>query len=528
MKKFTIILSIAAFICTFPMTSCQNILEKAIEGQLPSSQVSYKDLSMMYEPVSGVYAKCRSFDLISWGDRCVDEFRTDFIAKGNGINNQPAMEPVLEKYQYNNTDWFVYQPWDRFYGIINRANTAMLELDKFKQFCTSPGDIKLNDQYRAEIRFWRALAYFRAARYYGNICWFDKNIASIDLRLAPRKEVYDWLIGEIKDFREKLPSDHPNKLVKKGGLTRWAADMLLAKAAADVQDYTTMEQAAGEIVKSGLFSLYPDYYEMLSVNGQLCDENILELQYYYFNTNATFTNIDQWYVSPGMATTITGKVAVGGTNKFPAGWGFSIPSQKYVDLMVKRGETVRLTSSIIYPSTTTPKGDQIGVMNANIIALINKYRTENLPNGVVNAYCFKGFMESVDRKITNLQYGGYNNIRIFRYADALLLYAEALVQKNGAGAGDQYLNLVRKRANLASLLGANIDQINEERGIELAQEWGGDRFFDLVRTGKTSELGSNFTKGEDEFFPTPQVQIDNQPGLTQPPVSGLFPKTFGN
>jgi len=528
MKKLNIIISISAFICIFSITGCEKFLDKPIEGQIPSHDVDYADLSQMYMPVAGIYATCRSFKLISWADRCVDVFRGDFIVKGNGINNQPAMESVLEKYQYNNTEWFVSGPWDRDYAIINEAETALKELDKFRENCTSSSDLALNDQYKAEIRFFRALAYWRAARYYGNICYFDKNIASIDLRLSPREEAYDWIIGEIKDFREDLPTEHPNQLTRKGAVTRWAADMLLAKAAADVQDYTTMEQAAGEIVNSGLFSLHPDYSEMLSVNGELCDENIFELQYYYFNDDATETNIDQWYPCLGMSTRITAKVPVLGNYRMQGGWGFGIPSKKYVDLMVNRGETVRLTKSIIYPKSYTPKGDSIGAMNANVLTLIAHYEDENLPNGVVKAFLFKFFMESEDRKIENRRYGGYNNIRIFRYADALLLYAEALVHNNGAGAGDQYVNLVRARAGLPPLSGATIDQIIEERGIELAQEWGGDRFFDLVRLGKTSELGANFTPGEDEFFPTPQKQIDNQPGLSEPPVSGLFPTTFGD
>lgn len=527
MKKLNIIISITAFICIFSITGCEDFLDKPIEGQLPSSEISYNDLSRMYEPVAGIYGTCRSQSLISWADRCIELFRGDFIVKGNGINNQPAMEQVLEKYNYNNTEWFVMQPWDRDYQIINKANTAMLELDKFKEFCSTSSELELNDQYRAEIRFWRALAYWRAARYYGNIAWFDKEITSLDLRLSPREEVYAWIIGELKDLREDLPDEHPNKLANRGGLTRWAADMLLAKAAADVQDYSTMEQAAGEIVSSGLFSLHPDYSELLNVNGELCDENILELQYYYFNESATETNIDQWYVSQAMATQIRAKVPVEGNYAMQGGWNFSIPSQKYVDLMVTRGETTRLEKSIIYPNSITPKGDTIKGQSNNLKALIAKYREENLPNGVVEAWIFKDFLESEDRTVTHRRYGGYNNIRIFRHADALLLYAEALVHNNGAGAGDQYVNLVRERANMPLLSNATIDQILEERGIELAQEWGGDRFFDLVRLGKTSELGSNFTLGEDEFFMTPKAQIDNHPGLAEPPVSGLFPTTFG-
>jgi len=527
MKKLNILISIAAIIGIFSMTGCEDFLDKPIEGQVPSSDVDYTDLTSMYMPVAGVYAACRSFQLISWADRCVDEFRTDFIVKGNGINNQPAMETVLEKYQYNNADWFVYQPWNRDYAIINKAETAMLELDKFRENCSTAGELALNDQYKAEIRFFRAIAYWRAARYYGNICYFDKTIASIDLRLSPREEVYDWIIGEVKDLREDLPTGHPNQLANKGAVTRWAADMLLAKAAADVQDYTTMQEAAGDIVNNGPFSLHPDYLEMHQVLGQLSDENIFELQYYRFD-DGTETNIDQWYVCLAMSTRIEAKVDVLGNFIMQGGWGFGIPSKKYVDLMVNRGETTRLTRSIIYPARMTLKGDSIGALNANIRALMDKYEAENLPNGIERAFLFKFFLESEDRDVENRRYAGYNNIRIFRYADALLLYAEALVHNGGAGAGDTYVNMVRARANMTPFSGATIDDIIEERGIELAQEWGGDRFFDLVRLGKTSELGSNFTPGEDEFFPTPQAQIDNHPGLVEDPVSGLFPTTWGD
>ncbi len=526
MKRLNLFISITALIFIFS-TSCEDFLDKPIEGQLPLSDVDYTNLSNMYQPVAGILGTSRSYSLISWPDGCIERFRTDFVVKGNGIGNQAAMEAVLEKYQYTNVDWFVMQPWSRVYGIIKKANTALEELDKFRENCSTESEVALNDQYKAEIRFIRALAYFRGARFYGDICWFDTDIASIDLRLSPRDEVYAWLIGEIKDFREDLPSEHPNKLERKGGITKWAADMLLAKAAADIQDYTTMEQASGEIVKSGLFNLYPDYYDLFTVNAELCDENIFELQYYYFNEDGTKADINQWYNYAGMSTTITGAVEVAGTTKMRGGWGFSIPSKKFVDLMENRGETVRLTRDIIYPNSVSPRGDQIGSLNGKIKALMQKYEDENLPNGIVRAYTCKWFMESVDRNVDDLKYGGYNNVRVYRYADALLLYAEALVHNNGVGTGDQYVNMVRERAGLAPLTGATIDQIIEERGIELAMEWGGDRFFDLVRLGKTSELGPNFTPGEDEFFMTPQEQIDIQPGLAEPPVSGLFPTTFG-
>ncbi len=143
--------------------------------------------------------------------------------------------------------------------------------------------------------------------------------------------------------------------------------------------------------------------------------------------------------------------------------------------------------------------------------------------GAAEAYWFKNYLPFEQQTSGRFQYGGWNNVRIFRYAEALLLYAEALIHVNGPGAGDAYINEVRERADMQSITGADIDDVIDERAAELAFEWGADRFFDLVRLDRTDKLGPNFVSGQHEFFPIPTVQIDLQPGLAEPPVSGLFP-----
>jgi len=280
-----------------------------------------------------------------------------------------------------------------------------------------------------------------------------------------------------------------------------------------------MLTASKAIYDSGLFSLYPDFYYLFKKQGQLCNENIFELQETDFGLAAgNTTNIDQYYVCHGIKQ--SGGKKFDGT-AFVSGWGFSMPTQKYVDFMQSRGEGIRFTTSIIYPNTKTQDGDSIGNIPPDLQALLDRYNQ----NGPVaaEAFLFKGYLPFNQQTQGRYQYGGFNNVRVFRYADALLLYAEALVHINGAGAGDGPLNEVRERANMDPISGATIDDILDERGAELEFEWGCDRFFDLIRLDKTEELGPNFTKGEDEFYPIPTAQIDLQPGLAEPAVSGLIP-----
>ena len=112
-------------------------------------------------------------------------------------------------------------------------------------------------------------------------------------------------------------------------------------------------------------------------------------------------------------------------------------------------------------------------------------------------------------------YGTNNNVRIFRYAEVLLMNSEAKVRQGKNG--DYGINEVRKRANMPVLTNATIDQILDERRMELCAEWG-IRYQDLVRTGKAAEVLGK--KGWDEsktYWPVPQSQIDELPGLKEEP-----------
>jgi hypothetical protein len=104
-------------------------------------------------------------------------------------------------------------------------------------------------------------------------------------------------------------------------------------------------------------------------------------------------------------------------------------------------------------------------------------------------------------------YGANNNIHMLRYAEVLLMNAEAKIHKGQSG--DAEINEVRQRVKLAPLAGANLQQLLDERHAELICEWWGERFNDLLRTDQAATvLAPAFQKGKSEYIPIPQAQED--------------------
>lgn len=103
-------------------------------------------------------------------------------------------------------------------------------------------------------------------------------------------------------------------------------------------------------------------------------------------------------------------------------------------------------------------------------------------------------------------YGANNNVRMLRYAEVLLMNAEAKIRKGQSG--DDQINDVRHRAGLTPLTGASLQQLLDERHAEFICEWWGERFNDLLRTGQAATVLPGFVTGKSEYLPIPQAQED--------------------
>lgn len=185
--------------------------------------------------------------------------------------------------------------------------------------------------------------------------------------------------------------------------------------------------------------------------------------------------------------------------------------------MLDRGETTRLETSVIFTnrgideikkdpnyavlpawvSNTTPSGD-----------VFNNYNRAMFASG-------KHYLPSDQLTPGRTDYGTNKNFICIRYAEILLMHAEALLQGGSGGiSADAAVNAVRTRAGLSTLSGVTLDQVMDEKYAELAMEWG-TRYYDMVRLGRYDELsydGRTFTENK-IFLPYPQAQVDLLPSL---------------
>jgi hypothetical protein len=126
----------------------------------------------------------------------------------------------------------------------------------------------------------------------------------------------------------------------------------------------------------------------------------------------------------------------------------------------------------------------------------------------------KQYLHSIQLTVGRNDYGAGKNFIVLRYAEILLMYAEAVTRGASATAipADEAVNLVRERANMPPLSGVTTQDVLDEKFAELAMEWG-IRYYDMIRVDNYNELsydGRTFSAG-DEYLPYPQAQVDALP-----------------
>ncbi|MBO1364419.1 RagB/SusD family nutrient uptake outer membrane protein [Prevotella sp. A2931] len=480
LKQYIYCVALAAV--TLTTTACNDFLDKDPENRVPEEDVDYTATENMYMPVSGVYAKIRT-GAMHWVILPLSIVRDDDMWSGRTDDQQLLVS--FGNYQYDNTFWGLNEMWNQYYGIIKVANAALTSLDGYAANTNDAALLATNRAYQGEVRTLRAFAYYRLTQAFGDVTILRSNSQN-DLTRSTKKLVEDYMLEDLRYAMENNKKLRPNEMEHMGAVTAYTAEMMAAKIYLNRGDYAQVEKLTDDIINSKKFTLYSDFYNLFKIPGKLCDESLFECQCTDFG-QATGDMVDagQWFVFQGPGSM--------------GGWNFIRYYADFKQWAEQRGETVRATTTFLQGGgTVTPSGD-------------------NIKDGTANDF-FNGKVYTPKNQMTpgRTKYGTGNNVRIFRYADVLLMNAEAKVRQGKNG--DVPFNEVRQRAKMVSLSSVTIDQILDERRMELAGEWG-ERYADLVRTGKAAGVLSAAGWTTDKtYYPLPFTQLSNVPALKNEPL----------
>ncbi|PPK85062.1 putative outer membrane starch-binding protein [Neolewinella xylanilytica] len=371
--------------------------------------------------------------------------------------------------------------WDWMFAGVNRATFILEFQDNI--------DFEGKEQILAEARFLRAYYNFELVKWFGPIpIKPEARFALGDENTIPRSpvsEVYDLIESDLMAAIPDLAVTAPQV----GRVSKGAAQALLGKAYLYQEEYEEAAAVLREVIESGNYTLEEDFDGIFEPAGEHGPGSVFEVQY-----------SDAEGAGFGCLQCSEGNIAVGFNGirnysgpVFDGGFSFNLPVQEAYDAF-EPGDSRRDASILDIEAWADETGATYGTGYEHTGYYNRKYLAR------------KGDTNIGDQNLTNP-----NNYRAIRYADVLLMAAEAL---NAIGQDEQareYLNRVRRRAfgdedhDISASGDALRDFILAERRLELVGE--GHRFFDLVRTGRAAAAIDGFTAGKNEVFPVPFEEI---------------------
>jgi starch-binding outer membrane protein, SusD/RagB family len=393
--------------------------------------------------------------------------------------------------------------WIGHYTGIVSANKAIDVLNR------STIDAATKNRLLGEARFLRGFYYFNLVRFFGPVPKIirvpdpsEGNSDELNTR-APVNDIYAVIIEDLQFAVDNLPMKG-DPATQTGRANKGAAQAYLAKVYMYRGNWPKVLELTDAVIASNKYSLVTDYNFIFREKpvgiqgGNNNSESIFEVQ--------TGINAGENAVSP-LFSNGQGPRGRGGWNDL--GFGFNSPTTDLVSVY-EAGDT-RRDATIIFINPTLP-APSLGTVLWDGYRIPSKDSVEN------DRYSYKAYHSPIAEspQISNSKDTKPKNIRLMRYSEVLLMYAEASAM-TGSGDGVNKLNAVRARANLGPTTPSQANIWNERR-VELAME--ADRFFDLVRTGRAATVlqahGKPFVAGKHELFPVPQAQRDLSGGrLTQ-------------
>lgn len=543
MNQFKALTYSALALATLSLSSCNDWLTEETPGTTKVSEF-FTSLSTAEAVVNAAYVPMTwEFGTTYYPEWYFGDIVSDDALKGGQDINDGADLRELENFKANSDNEILLGYYRAQWQGIQRANLAIDEIPTTR--IETEGDeaekqAKYRDRYLGEAYFLRGYYYFRLARMFGGMPLIDYVIKSSNQWAQTRSTMDETLNFAIEDFKraENLLWEKDKYSDEElGRATKGAAQAMLLKAnlyradylrnagnETEAQKYFAEAAKWGkEVIKSRQYSLWPNYLDNFRLANENGRESVFEIQY---TEEATSDYGGEGYTR-GTMTTILQRSRSSAFGE--AGWGYDRPTQnlynEYEAGDARRDETILVPTDVQIetPAQEIYCGDRM---------LNRKYA---MYNDGANGGIYK---------LAHATRSPKNNIQI-RYADVLLMYAEACCESGDLPSAKTALKEVRDRAGLSPFPYTAVIQgqtvtfndnqedlrkaIRHERRVELAME--GHRWFDLTRWGiaketmdtymageteEAKELYGTFQKGKHELFPIPSKEIDLS-GIEQNP-----------
>ncbi len=464
------------------LSGCEKFITKypIDQNSVENSFATAEDANMA---VLGIYQR---FD----GNYAQNMARLTEVITDNAYSQQDVLKGAgavdlreLSEFRLTSENSFMQNRWNDLYNGISRAN---LLLERIEDIPFSDSEQK--NQYIGESKFLRALFYFDLVRFFGGVPVTLSPIISSEAAYALTRESADYVYAEVivKDLEEAvqlLPVSYGSAQL--GRVTRGAAETLLAKVYLTIGKPELALPLLEKVKASEAYRLMDEYAEVFDSDNT--PESIFEIQY-TTDEAATGNPYPNWYLPTDASS---GKDVFGAGFLGGGGSGMALPT---ADLYASYEEPDRRRAYTFAPYQSSVEGTEI--------QRVNKYR--GAPASPNNSE---------------------DNLIVLRYADALLMLAEALNEVNGGPTGAAYdaVDQVRMRAGVDPW-DRNLDyesfrdQLLAERRRELAFE--NHRWFDLKRFGKAIEILSAkgyHIQAHHTLFPIPRIEVELNQNIEQNP-----------
>jgi tetratricopeptide (TPR) repeat protein len=483
LKIFSVLLLAAA-----SFSSCKKFLEENPKGNVTVANY-YITEGDAISAVNSIYAYLNS---TSTGSTAGVYHSTFWVTAG--LASDEMQNNQLAAPQYDQLSTFTHTPqnaaleevWAMHYKTITIANIAINRIPAINM------NAALKARLVGEARFLRGLMYFNLVRMFGKIPLITEENAPLTPDIAAVEAIYGQIITDLSEAAAVLPLSYPIASGR-GRATQGAANAILSKVYLTQKDWEKAAATAKKVIDSNQYQLWDDFADVFKLSSRSGKEAIFSVGFGDAGGSIIFWEVGQFLVRL-LPPQLSDEGVVNAQ-------GWQIPTQHlYNEYEAEdRRRAVTFVTQVNGPNGTT-----------TIRPYIQKYW---------------------DRVAEPTANGTANDFPVIRYADVLLIYAEASNELGNTGIAHQYINMVRKRARfngtaytnaVPDYVGLSKEQMREaiikERRLEFVAE--GQRWFDLARTG-TLEAKVPLAKpgvtpaAKHYLFPIPQREIDLNPNLEQ-------------